>query len=252
MRKQDTSWQKVSEWYGAAVGRGGHYYHQHVILPNSLKLLDLQPGDALLELACGQGVLARYIPGGVYYAGIDVAPALIQQAKRLDKNKSHVYLVADVSRRLPVEKKDFSHAAIILALQNIKSPEEVVRNARQHLKKGGRFLIVLNHPYFRIPRQTRWGIDEESKIQYRRVDRYLSHLAIPIAAHPGQRAKSEVTWSYHVPLAEYSQMLAEQGFVMERLEEWVSDKYSVGDAAKMENRARGEFPLFMALLARKD
>jgi hypothetical protein len=54
-----------------------------------------------------------------------------------------------------------------------------------------------------------------------------------------------------LPLAEYSRMLFEGGFLIERIEEWVSDKHSVGKASLMENRARSEFPLFMAILARK-
>ena len=80
----------------------------------------------------------------------------------------------------------------------------------------------------------------------------MSQLEIPITANPGYGEKSEVTWSYHVPLSMYVDMLSASGFVIEKVEEWVSDKHSVGDAARMENRARQEFPLFMALLVRKD
>jgi len=38
--------------------------------------------------------------------------------------------------------------------------------------------------------------------------------------------------------------------VIEKIEEWASDKDSVGKAAKMENRARAEIPLFMAIQAK--
>ncbi len=251
VRKEVTSWQGASEWYGRLVGKEGSYYHQHIILPGSLKLLDLQEGAALLDLACGQGVLARRIPPDVYYTGIDSAPALISQAKRLDKNRKHVYLVADITQGLPVQR-EFSHATIILALQNVKSPEGVVRNAAKHLADGGKFLIVINHPCFRIPRQSSWGIDEENKMQFRRIDRYLEPLKIPISTAPSRGEKAEVVWSYHLPLSDYARMLSQNGFVIERLEEWVSDKRSTGTAAKMEDRARKEFPLFMAILARKD
>lgn len=252
MKDSETSWQKVSQWYGETVGEKGHYYHQHVILPQSLRLLSLKQGAALLDLACGQGVLARRLPKEIHYEGIDLAPSLINQAKRLDKNKEHVYLVSDVSEDLPITKHDFTHAAIILALQNAKNPEGVIRNTRKHLKKNGELLIVLNHPCFRIPRQTSWEIDEQNKIQYRRINRYLTPLAVPIKSSPSKGELSEITWSYHLPLSEYSHMLFENGFVIERLEEWSSDKRSVGRAAKMENRARKEFPMFMAILARKD
>ncbi|MFH1032432.1 MAG: methyltransferase domain-containing protein [Chloroflexota bacterium] len=252
MKQNETSWQNVSEWYGDAVGRKGHYYHQHIILPRSLKLLGLKKGSSLLDLACGQGVLARQIPKEVRYEGVDIAHNLIEQAASLDRNREHIYHVADIGKELPFQKNFFSHAAIILALQNVEDPEGVISNAQRHLKKYGKFLIVLNHPCFRIPRQTRWEIDEKSRIQYRRIDRYMTSLKVPISIHPGRGARSEITWSYHIPLSEYSRMLSIHGFVIEQLEEWISDKQSVGEAAKMENRARSEFPLFMAILARKD
>ncbi len=251
MEDNETSWEKVSGWYGQLAGKGGHYYHQHIVLPQSLKLLDLKENSSLLDLACGQGVLARQISREVHYTGIDIAPSLINQAKHLDRNKKHVYIVADISRDLPIIKKDFSHASIILGLQNIKNPEGVIRNVRAHLKKSGGFLIVLNHPYFRIPRQSRWGIDLQNSLQYRRVDRYMTPMKIPIATNPGRGERSENTWSYHFPLSHYSQLLFRHGFVIEKIEEWTSDKHSTGSAAKMENQSRKEIPLFLAILARK-
>ena len=70
-----------------------------------------------------------------------------------------------------------------------------------------------------------------------------------VTMHPGE-AKSPLTWSFHQPISAYTKMLTDNGFVIEKLEEWTSDKESVGKAGKMENRARAEFPLFLAILAR--
>lgn len=244
-----TSWQPVSQWYNSSVGESGHYYHQHVVIPKSLAILGSP--ESVLDLACGQGVLARHLPAETYYQGIDIAPSLIAFAKKNSENSNHHFAVADVAREsLPIQKKDFAAATIILALQNIEHSGQVMKNAAQHLKIGGTLLIVLNHPCFRIPRQSSWGVDEDKKTQYRRIDRYLSPLKIPITAHPGQK-NSALTWSFHQPLSVYSQQLRATGFVIEALEEWSSDKTSVGKAAKMENRGRSEFPLFLALLSRK-
>ena len=74
---------------------------------------------------------------------------------------------------------------------------------------------------------------------------------IPIVAHPGKK-ESEETWSFHYPLSAYSEMLFDNGFCIEKIEEWISDKKSTGSKAKMEDRARKEFPLFMAIIARKN
>ncbi len=246
-----TSWQPVSDWYNSSVGDSGHYYHQNVVLPETLKILNLAEGSSILDLGCGQGVLARHLPPTVYYQGVDVAPTLIAYAKEHDEKSSHHFTVADVTRAsLPLQKKDFTHATIILAIQNMKNSAQAIANAATHLARGGKLVIVMNHPAFRIPRQSSWGIDEVKKTQYRRLDRYFSDLEIPITAHPGEK-QSAITWSFHHPISFYTNQLFQNGFVIEQLAEWNSDKVSVGKAAKMENRGRQEFPLFLTLVAIK-
>lgn len=247
----NTSWQKVSGWYSKIVSKEGHYYHQHVIFPQVLRLLDLKTNDSLLDLGCGDGVLGRAIPKNIYYQGIDLATDFINTAKNQDKNSLHNYAVGDVTKPLPISKNDFTKAAIILALQNIASPQLALQTAAKHLFRNGKLVIVLNHPIFRIPRLTSWGIDEKNKTQYRRINQYMTPLKIPINMHPGLK-NVQTTWSFHFPLSKYSDFLQEAGFVIEKIEEWASDKTSVGKASKMENRARSEIPLFMAILAKKD
>ena len=244
-------WQKVGKWYHKAVGEKGHYYHTHVILPKSLQLLDLKPGDALLDVGCGQGVLARAIPKGVDYTGIDTASDLIEAARGLDKNPTHRYVIADATKPWPKIEGTFTHATCILALQNMPSIEIVLAETAAHLKPDGRLLLVLNHPCFRIPRQSGWKNDENTKQQYRFIFRYLSPLTIPIKIHPSQ-AQSQTALSYHLPLEEYFSTLSKVGMVVTGLEEWSSDKESVGKAAKAENQARAEIPLFMAIVAKKE
>jgi len=243
----DSSWKNSSSWYDKVVSDEGHYYHQKIVLPKSLDLLALQKGDSLLDLACGQGVLSRAIPKGIDYLGIDGAKGLIEAAKKRSNKK---FMVHDLST--PLELKDrFSHAAIVLAFQNIFTPQEVLKTAASHLKKKGKLLIVLNHPVFRIPRQSHWGIDEKKRLQYRIVEKYMTPMKIPIQTAPSKKERSETVWSYHYSLSEMSTMLYEAGFHIVKIEEWISDKKSSGKHAKMENTARKEFPLFMALLVEK-
>lgn len=250
-RQINTSWQKAGKWYQEIVGLTGHYYHRHIIIPGVLRLLNLTSTSSLLDLACGQGVLAGYLPKTVYYQGVDLAGNLIDFAKKQDKNPNHHYLLSDVTKPLPIERINFTHATIILALQNIEKPEIVLSNANKHLIAGGKLIIVINHPCFRIPRQSSWGIDEASKLQYRRINRYLSPLKIPVRTNPGMGEKSPILWSFHYSISSISQSLFNSGFMIEKIEEWASDKESVGKAARMENRGRSEFPLFMAICAIK-
>jgi len=252
---RNTSWQKVAPWYNKTTRGGeGHYYHQHVVIPGVLRLLDLNSkflihNSKLLDLGCGNGVLAKSLPKNVDYLGVDLSESLIRFAKNEDKNYHHRYEVADITKPLNLTEK-FDAAVIILALQNVKDPEAVLLNAAKLLITNSKLVIVLNHPAFRIPRQSSWEIDESKKTQYRRIDRYMSPLEIPINMNPSDR-NSEVTWSFHYPISSYSKMLKDAGFVIELIEEWTSDKESEGRASKMENRSRAEFPLFMAIKAKK-
>ncbi|HUD01412.1 MAG TPA: class I SAM-dependent methyltransferase [Rhabdochlamydiaceae bacterium] len=243
-----TSWESSHKWYDCLVGEKGHYYHEHIVLPQSLKLLALKTGDSLLDLGCGQGVLSRQLPAGVDYAGIDASPSLIQEAKKRSQKPFHV---GDITQPLNLKHPPFSHAALILVLQNLEGPEKALENAFRSLKPGGKLLLVLNHPCFRIPRQSSWGVDEAKKLQYRRLDLYMSPLKIPIQTNPSAGEKSPTTWSFHSPLSVYTEALAKSGFLIEKMEEWVSDKKSTGPKARMENRSREEFPLFLAILAVK-
>lgn len=251
--RTSTSWEPVEKWYSAAVGEDGHYYHQKIVLPGVLRLLDIpKSGDpSLLDLACGSGVLARQLPSHLNYIGVDISPSLIKVARQASLNPSHQYLVGDATQKLSTTKKNFTHVSIVLAIQNMENAKAAFENASKHLIPNGRLVIAMNHPCFRIPRQSSWKVDDEQKTQYRRIDRYATPMQIPIQAHPSKGDQSASTMSFHHPLADYSRWLFEAGFAIDLIEEWVSDKVSQGPTAKMENRSRAEFPLFLAIRAIK-
>lgn len=158
-KKSGTSWEKSSGWYNKLVGKSGHYYHEKVIIPGVIRILGLKKGDSLLDIGCGQGVLARAIPKDTPYLGVDLSYSLIKSAKIEDKIKGHEYLVMDATKPMSLPKKDFSHATIILALQNMENAQMVFKNAAAHLKPGAKLVVVLNHPMFRIPRQSGWDVN---------------------------------------------------------------------------------------------
>jgi ubiquinone/menaquinone biosynthesis C-methylase UbiE len=247
MHQKKTSWENVEEWYSSCVGEKGHYYHQTVIVPGILPWLE--GVQSILDLGCGPAILARALPSMTAYYGVDASPSLIRQAEKLTKGFNARFSVADVTQTLPVEKKDFDAVSFILSLQNMERPDQAIQQARRHLRTKGRLLIVLNHPCFRIPRQSSWGIDEINKVQYRRINRYHTPLKIPIQARPGRDKDDTITWSYHHSLGDYMRFLSDNQFVLMQMQEWYSNKESYGAKSRMENRARQEIPLFLALLA---
>lgn len=209
--------------------------------------MDPNKGAKILDLACGQGVFSRYLASrGIQVEGLDSSRELIHYAR--SRSKSNIlYHVADAADAKALEEKKYDGIACLLALQNMEKIEPVFRNVKLWLKPGGRFVLVVTHPCFRIPRQTHWGWDEEKKQAYRRVDLYATEVNIPILMPP--MASSKVfTVTYHRPLQSYFSSLSNTGLAVDMLEEWTSKKVSQpGKRSRAENRARKEIPLFMAM-----
>ena len=159
------------------------------------------------------------------------------------------FFAAPATDFLSGEKK-FDVVISILAIQNIENISKVFKEVSRVLEKNGKFIIVLNHPAFRIPKKSSWNFDETNKVQYRRVDEYLSESRAEIEMNPGRESadEAEKTISFHRPLQTYSKILANSGFAISRIEEWISHKESqIGPRKIFEDRSRHEIPLFMCL-----
>lgn len=249
-RNSNTSWGRVAQWYDETVEEKGSY-QQDLILPNLLRLMEIKKGERVLDLACGQGLFARaFYAAGAKVVAEDVSGELVSIARKKSP-KEVAYHVAPADALPFLKDASVDKIAIVLALQNIENLNGTLAECSRVLTQNGKLFLVLNHPAFRIPKESSWGFDEEAKTQYRRVDRYLSNLKTEIAMHPGSDP-NEKTISFHRPLQTYVKALAKVGFCISRLEEWSSTKESQkGPRAEAEDRARAEIPLFMAIEAGK-
>ncbi len=260
---RDTSWERVAEWYDSLQGEAGEETSDHyrdVIIPGTIRLLSPAPGARLLDVACGQGVISRAATAqGARVVGVDASPSLIDAARARLGGGEIDYRQGDARRllELGLEPAAFDAASCVMALGNIDPLDQVFRGVHDLLKPGGRFVAVISHPAFRAPGQTSWGWDERGRVQYRRVDAYLTVQQVQIQMHPGKAAMGQpggdlTTWSFHRPLQNYVRLLGEAGLLIDAIEEWPSLRVSEpGPRAAEENRSRRELPLFLALRAIK-
>src|SRR5947208_8958043 len=78
-----TDWGGVADWYDQLVGESGSEYHREVVLPGVMRLLSPQPGERIVDVACGQGVLCRLLrERGAEVTGVDAARELIDAARQ--------------------------------------------------------------------------------------------------------------------------------------------------------------------------
>ena len=80
-KRFSTPWDQAAAWYDALVGDQGSDYQQEVIMPGAWRLLEMEKGSSVLDLACGQGVFSRFMnERGVQVEGLDVSKGLIRYA----------------------------------------------------------------------------------------------------------------------------------------------------------------------------
>ncbi|HNE22095.1 MAG TPA: class I SAM-dependent methyltransferase [Leptospiraceae bacterium] len=204
---------------------------------------------SVLDIGCGQGVYSRALAeAGARVTGIDASPSLIEAARRYQSKVPVKYECENAEDLRAFADQSFDQVSAILCIQNMRNLDRVTSECARVLRPNGRMLWVLNHPCFRIPRQTSWGFDEGKKMQYRRIDMYMSPAEIPIQMHPGKHG-TESTVSFHRSITDLFSIASRFSFAAVKVEEWSSTRSSQpGPRAKAENRARKEFPLFMAVL----
>lgn len=243
-----TSWGNVAGWYDTVVNDKDSY-QVNVILPNVVRIVTPEKGKKILDLACGQGFFSHALASyGASITGVDISPELIEIARKHAGHNEEFYISPsdDLSK---FKDKSFNAVICVLAIQNIEKMAMTFKEVGRLLDFKGKFVLVLNHPAFRIPGKTAWDFDAKKNIQYRRVDEYLSESRTAIDMNPGAaKEKKELTYSFHRSLQTYSKTLANAGFAISRIEEWVSHKESeIGPRKSAEDRARRDIPLFMCV-----
>lgn len=260
MTPNKTSWDNVADWYDDLLEQDPNSFQKNVLMPNLIRIVEPKKGMMILDLACGQGYFARaFHQNGAKVIGYDISKELIalalEKEKKRKEGEEKIQFHVTPADSLPfLQDGTIDVITIVLALQNIENILGVFAECSRVLKSGGRLVMVINHPAFRIPKRSGWGWDEQTRM-YRRLDAYMSDGQVKIDMTPGEKipAKKKSTISFHRPLQSYFKAMNKSGFAVTHLEEWISHKKSQsGPRAAEEDRMRKEIPMFICLEARKD
>jgi ubiquinone/menaquinone biosynthesis C-methylase UbiE len=114
-----------------------------------LRLAKLQPGEAVLDVACGTGTLAiaakrRVGPDGSV-TGIDASAEMIERARaKAARSGLDLTFVNGTAQELPSKDAQFDIVIGTLMLHHLSKPvrSAFVREASRVLKPGGRLLLI--------------------------------------------------------------------------------------------------------------
>lgn len=115
-------------------------------LEDILARLDLKPGDELVDLGCGAGVIAEYISDqtGARVTGLDyAAPAIVEALERTADKRSRLTFVQGDMNALDLPERSFDAAISLDTLYWVADLGDTLSQVVRTLKPGGQIGIFM-------------------------------------------------------------------------------------------------------------
>ncbi|AIF84901.1 methylase involved in ubiquinone/menaquinone biosynthesis [Candidatus Nitrososphaera evergladensis SR1] len=111
-----------------------------------LKLSKPQPDDTVLDVACGTGIVSCEFAQFVsHVTGIDLTPAMIEQAKQAQQEKqlkNITWKIGDVSKPLPFDDSSFSMVVTRYSFHHLLEPKKVLQEMERVCASKGKILVI--------------------------------------------------------------------------------------------------------------
>jgi ubiquinone/menaquinone biosynthesis C-methylase UbiE len=170
--------QEFNQW--AAAGRGDEMEDHHSDITNqTLDLMDLQPGDRVLDLGCGTGWasrrMARVATEGEV-VGLDVADEMLRRAERASTDFNNVRYVWGSAENIPAPDNQFTKVLSVESFYYYADQGRALDELRRVLAPGGKLFILINL-YKDNHYSLRWVQELKVAVQALSEAEYLSLLA---------------------------------------------------------------------------
>jgi SAM-dependent methyltransferase len=249
-----TAWDTMAAWLDEKHQDEGDLWHRALIDPSLLRLLGAVAGMRVLELACGNGYLARKLARlGADVTAIDLSPTLVALARQREaRDRLGIrYHVADAAHLGVVPDATFDVVVCNMALMDIAEAEGAIREAARVLKNGGRFIASLSHPCFDVPNASAWAVErmDFTVTIWRKVSRYREVFQGWCPWRLPEAQGYHQTPAYHRPLSWYVRAFRHAGLMVTGLEEPAPTEEFLAGSPQAEWIA--SIPLHIILEARK-
>jgi ubiquinone/menaquinone biosynthesis C-methylase UbiE len=220
------AWEANAEVWDARMGDEGNDFFRILQWPIIVSFLDLQPGQHILDIACGNGLTSRKLAElGARVTAFDFSANLLEKARARENPGSriayHVIDATDEEQLLSLGEQTFDSALSNMALFDMADIETLFRTLPRLLKTNGTFVFSLTHPAFNnaSSMHVMEEVDDEGKIKtvYSvKISRYMTpYHAKGIAL----RNQPKPQMYFERPLRYYLNLGFQNGFVLDGFEE---------------------------------
>jgi SAM-dependent methyltransferase len=205
----------------------GNAFQRVLIGPAAERLLQLRPGERVLDVACGNDVFSRRLAElGARVVASDFSEKFVELARAHTEKAGYgvEYLVADATdekQLLSLGEGRFDAAVCNMALMDMAAIDPLMRALRRLLKPNGRFVFSVQHPAFNSNAVTL--VLEEEDREGVLVDTYSvkvrGYLQVPPGMGGGMPGEPVPHPYFHRPLSELFGACFRAGFVVDGIEE---------------------------------
>ena len=221
--KNRSAWDANAEVWDSKMADQGNDFVNLLQWPVIQPLLNIKPGQKILDIACGNGLFSRRLAAlGADVVAIDFSAELIERAKarKADRITYQMVDVTDESSLLTLGEHTFESALCNMALFDIADIRPIYRVLPHLLKTGGCFVFSLTHPAFNnassVHVAEEWD-DAGMKTRYSvKVSRYMTPYH---AEGVALRDQPEPQLYFERPIQYYLKLGFENGFVLDAFEE---------------------------------
>ena len=187
------AWDANAEHWDSRMGDEGNDFFNVLCWPVLASFLDVQPGQHILDIACGNGLTSRRLAAlGANVTAFDFSANLIEKANARSNNYQslityHVLDATDEQALLSLGAGKFDSALSNMALFDMPEIEPLFRVLPKLLKPNRAFVFSLMHPAFNNPSATLLAEEwDDGQIQTRyavKVLRYINQFQSQGLAH---------------------------------------------------------------------
>jgi arsenite methyltransferase len=172
---------EFNQW--ASEGKGEEMEAHHIsITEQTLAMMNLKPGERVLDLGCGTGWTSRMMakavangdqPGQV--VGLDVADEMIRRARAGSADQDNVMFVVGSALQIPWEENHFDKALSVESFYYYEDQERALAELFRVLAPRGELYILINL-YRDNHYSLRWVEELKIPVQVRSEQEYIEML----------------------------------------------------------------------------
>ena len=148
-------WNQNAEFWDCAMGDESNDFHREVVRPKVTELLNPDPTDYILDIACGNGNYSAYLAEkAVSVLAFDYSEKMVELAKKRQKRYAdHIeFCVADATNETSLmvlkRNKPFTKAVSNMAIMDITNIKPLFTSVYKLLEDNGVFVFATQHPCF--------------------------------------------------------------------------------------------------------